>query len=482
MGRFNRREFIKLSAVGAVGATLSNDIQAAEVPTTPREPRGNISAWQTAGTRRHELLAPLRWSEKRGPAEDVITVDPSHEFQSLLGFGAAFTDSACFTLNRLGTGARQQIFHELFHPSELGLNVSRICVGSSDYSSKAYSFSEGTEPDPEMARFSIEHDRAYILPILREARAANPEMWLLASPWSPPAWMKFNASMMGGVMRRKWLGAYSIYFERFLDAYAAEGVRVNSITSQNEVDTDQDGRMPACAWPQEYEIEFIRDFLGPRMAKAKNPADIWILDHNYNLWGRVLDMLEDKKLLPYVKGVAWHGYVGTADAMTRVQQHYPQMDQFWTEGGPDFEGTTYLTEWAKWSAQFTEILRNRARSIIAWNYALDEKGDPNIGPFHCAGLVTVDSQTAAITRSGQYWAFAHFSRHLRRGAKIVASSEPNNAADAGVQHVVARNPDNTFAAVLTNASTKAREVSLRFGKSSVALTVPPDSVTTLSWE
>jgi glucosylceramidase len=479
VGRFNRREFMKLSAAGAVGATLSVEAAAAAPTPATAGPNGNLEVWQTAGAARHQSLASLKWGTQAKQGARVVEIDPTREFQSVLGFGAALTDAACFTINRLSPDARKQLMHELFHPSELGFNVSRVCIGASDYSTKAYSYSEGTEPDPDLARFSIEHDRAYILPVLREARALSPDMWLMATPWSPPAWMKFNGSMLGGTMRKKWLKTYSVYFEKFLDAYAAEGVRINSVTSQNEVDTDQDGRMPACTWPQEIEIEFIRDFLGPKMKTAKNPADIWILDHNYNLWGRVLDTLEDEKVSPFIKGVAWHGYVGTPDAMTKVAEKHPQVDQFWTEGGPDFEKPGYETEWTKWAGDFTDVLRNRARSIIAWNYALDEAGKPNIGPFQCAGVVTVDSKTAAITRGGQYWAFAHFSRHIRKGAKIVASSSKDSAT--GIQHVVARNSDNSYVAVLTNKGTAAADVSLRLGTSSVDVNVPADSVTTLKW-
>jgi glucosylceramidase len=476
VGRFNRREFMKLSAAGAIAASLAVD--AAAAPTT-EGPKGDIAIWQTAGSARHAAQQAAKWSAQRKQTAHVIEIDPNREFQSVLGFGAALTDAACFTINRLAPDARKQLLHELFHPSELGFNISRVCIGSSDYATKQYSYSEGADPDPELKRFSIDHDKAYILPILRETRAVNPDMWLMATPWSPPAWMKFNGSMLGGTMRKKWLETYSRYFEKFLDAYAAEGVRINSVTSQNEVDTDQDGRMPACTWPQEIEIEFVRDFLGPKMASAKNPADIWILDHNYNLWGRVLDFLEDEKARPFVKGIAWHGYVGTPDAMTKVQEKHPDLGQFFTEGGPDFEKPGYETEWTKWAGDFTDILRNRARSIIAWNYALDETGKPNLGPFQCAGLVTVDSKTAAITRSGQYWAFAHFSRHIRRGAKIVASSTKGTAPE--LQHVVARNSDNSFAAVVTNKGKAAADVSLQLGASSVDVNVPADSITTLTW-
>src|SRR3954451_4858257 len=129
--------------------------------------------------------------------------------------------------------------------------------------------------------------------------------------------MKFNKSMLGGTMRKKWLETYSRYFEKFLDAYAAEGVRINSVTSQNEVDTDQDGRMPACTWPQGSEIEFTWTVLGTYLSSAKTPADSWILDRNYILCRRVLDFLEHELARPFVKGVASQRYARPADAMAK---------------------------------------------------------------------------------------------------------------------------------------------------------------------
>ena len=125
----------------------------------------------------------------------------------------------------------------------MNFSVGRSCVGSSDYSTRAYSYDESRAPDPQLTRFSVAHDRKWILPMLREARRVNPSLFLLASPWSPPAWMKDNDSMLGGTIRRRYLAQYASYLTHFVEAYAADGVRVDAITTQNEVDTDQ---MAAC--------------------------------------------------------------------------------------------------------------------------------------------------------------------------------------------------------------------------------------------
>src|SRR5882762_10311825 len=170
--------------------------------------------------------------------------------------------------------------------------------------------------------------------------------------------------------------------------YSTEGVRINAVTVQNEVDTDQDGRMPAALWGPEYEIEFVKNYLGPAFEHASLDAKIWILDQNWNLWGRVVDELSDPAVNKCVDGIAWHGYGGAPDAMTRVHEAFPTKHSYWTEGGPDITSPDYAMDWAKWSHTFTEVLRNWARCIVGWNLLLDEKGLPNIGPFHCGGVVT----------------------------------------------------------------------------------------------
>lgn len=432
--------------------------------------------WVTSGQKRFQPAASCRWQPANGPAgSDTIELNPDMRFQEILGFGAAFTDASCYLFQQLSRDARHELFHELFHPSEMGLNVCRTCIGASDYSTELYGYDEG-EPDPELKRFSIDHDKAYFLPVLREARAANPDLFLFSSPWSPPGWMKANGSMLGGSMRKKYLATYAQYFVKFLQAYAAEGVPVQAVTSQNEVDTDQDGRMPACLWGQEYEVEFVGQHLGPAIVAAGLPTKIWLLDHNYNLWGRAICSLDDPAVRKHCGVVAWHGYVGSPDMVSKVREAHPDVAMHWTEGGPDYTSPSYATEWTRWAQTCTDALTNWCRSITGWNLALDEKGRPNIGPFPCGGFVTINSQTKEVVRSGQYWALAHFSRSVRSGAHRIASKTNS----ANLSQVAFRNPDGLNILVVTNPGS-GRTMSLRSGNMAARLSLDGDSVTTLTW-
>jgi len=271
---------------------------------------------------RHTPLAPLVWKAEAGAALEAISLHPESTKQEILGFGGALTDATCYILGQQTANERQAILHDFFAPGEMALNVCRTCIGASDYSRNAYSYDDSDTQDTELNKFSIDHDKAYILPVLRDARKVNPELFLFSSPWSPPGWMKSSGTMLGGAMRKHSYEPYAQYFRRFLEAYKAEGVAIDAVTVQNEVDADQDGRMPACLWGQEYEIEFVKDHLGPALRKAGLPTKIWVLDHNYALWGRAVDELSDPDLREYVDGIAWHGYAGEPAAMSRVHDAF----------------------------------------------------------------------------------------------------------------------------------------------------------------
>lgn len=469
-----RRTFLKASVAGLAATATSSSKLVHALPTFP-PPEGEITVHVTAGNLRHSAGPPLAWHEAGTTVENALEINPAMKHQQILGFGAAFTDSACYTFNRLSSSAREELFHEIFHPSEIGLNVCRTCIGSSDYATEVFSYDEG-DPDPEMKRFSIAHDKPYVLPMLREARRVNPDLFLFSSPWSPPGWMKAGGSMLGGSMREHYFAPYAEYFVKFLQSYAAEGVPIQAVTVQNETDTDQDGRMPACSWPQEYEMGFVKKFLGPALEKNQLTTKIWILDHNYNLWGRAVAELDDPDVRKYCNAVAFHGYVGTPDQMSKFHAAHPDAQIYWTEGGPDYTQPDYQTDWTNWGKTFSDVLRNWAQSITGWNLALDEKGRPDIGPFSCGGMVTIHSQTREITRSGQYWAFAHFSRHVRRGAKRVEST----CRLPGVDQVAFENQDGKIVLVVANTGTE-KTVTLKQGDRIAQAKLPADSLTTLNW-
>ena len=195
-----RRDFLGIPpGRAAIGPTAP---AAPAMPLTGRaasthSPSGNLMAWVTDERRRISPAPPIDWTRARaGTGRDSIVLSPERKYQKILGFGAAFTDGSCYMFNQLSASARTDLFHTLFNPAEMGLNVCRTCIGSADSATTVYCYDEGGA-DPDLKRFSIEHDREYILPILREARGTNPDVFLFSSPWSPPGWMKSNGSHAG---------------------------------------------------------------------------------------------------------------------------------------------------------------------------------------------------------------------------------------------------------------------------------------------
>ncbi len=468
-----RRQFLK--AVGSASALSLLSLQSSFGEAAVDR---QIRVFATSNTKKHEELAPIAWERLKSTHDaggaDQVVVDDSQRFQPMLGFGCAYTDASCFLLNSMQPDARRKLLHETFSPQEMNLNVGRTSIGASDYSRNVYSYND-TADDLTMQHFSIAHDEAYILPMLREMRRINPDLFLLSTPWSPPGWMKTYGSMLGGWMTERYLAPYALYFARFLEEYRSAGVPINAVTSQNELETDQGGSMPATYWPPELESDFVRDHLGPLLRRKNEKAEIWLLDHNYNLWKRVRWQMRDAELRKYVSGVAWHGYVGTPDQMSDLHLDYPELPFYWTEGGPDITDPKYAYDWTRWGTIFSAALNNWCRCLITWNLMLDEHGAPNIGPFSCGGLITLRGGTE-LQYSGQYWTLRHFSQHVARGAVRVASH--SDASE--LSHVAFANKDGSGVLVLTNTGDQ-RDLALISGSRFARVRVEENSVTTLVW-
>jgi glucosylceramidase len=490
MNLTNRREFLRGAASVGAFAVVAD---AAQLHTGSEALPGRVRAWRTTKDQKFQPIDSPQWEPWSGTLPTGIHLDPGKRHQEMLGFGGAFTDASCYLFQQMSPDARHSLLSELYGPTGLQLSVGRTCIGSSDYSTMMYNYDESPDPDPELKLFSIDHDNAWLLPTLREAREINPDLFLFSCVWSPPGWMKTGGSMLGGSMRKHWFAPLAQYFVKFLQAYSAAGVKVQAVTVNNEVDTDQDGHFPATLWGQEYEMDFVKDHLGPALEQASLDTKIWILDHNYNLWGRAVDELSDPAVSKYVDGVAWHSYAGTPDAMSRVHDMFPQKHMYFTEGGPtrpsfaDVEHhranfLQYGTDWSRWSSAYTDMLRNWARCICLWNLLLDENGRPDITipprPFHRDGLVCMDSKSQQITRSGAYYAFPHYSKAIQRGAHVFAST----GELPGIAHVAAENADGSRVLVITNNdSALEQRVRCTLASHTLNVVLPPDSITSFVW-
>ena len=352
----------------------------------------------------------------------------SQSYNGFAGFGVAITPSSCYELSLIDPSERKELLQRIYSKDGVGLSVGRICVGSSDYSPEIYSYDDYPF-DTSLEHFSIERDEKYIIPMIKEILEINPDIYLFASPWSPPGWMKTGGSMCGGYMREQYVDCYADYMIKFIKAYAEHGIKVSAITPQNETNTQQDGKMPACIWHPETEAHFIK-VLRQKLHAENLDVRIWMYDHIFIDTQRVLWSLENcKGLSEDCDGVAFHYYSGTIEQTKAVKEAFPNLELHFTEGGPRLTDH-YDTDWCKWGLMMIKALKAGYRSFTGWNLMLDETGGPNIGPFLgiCGGLVTRDSRSGELSYSGQYKAFSHIAPYITSNSQIypISTSDAYN--------------------------------------------------------
>ncbi|MDR2595994.1 MAG: hypothetical protein LBC76_01615 [Treponema sp.] len=411
-----------------------------------------------------------------GPA--IVLQDKTD--QSMLGFGAALTESACIMLSRMKEEARENLIKEIYSPAEGNFSVGRICVGSSDYAETQYDFA--SEPDDtEMRHFNASHDDALILPILRLCRKHNPDLFLYSSPWSPPGWMKTSGKAQGGWMRQKYLDAYALYYLKFLQHYEKAGVRLNGLTPQNETETDQVSKMPACLWHPELEMEFALKMRKLLNENGFKDLKIWLMDHNLIMWRRAIFQMDDPEVKSACAGIAWHPYEGHPEMISWFRDKHPECENHWTEGG--VVPIDLVTGFSKRfsigdiAAGFIKAINNGCQSITVWNLALDPAGYPNIGPFNCTGTVEIDRDGTSVRRSDEYYTLLHFSRYIKRGARRIMLepvSLPQNFQTAGFI-----NPDGSKVLFIANTETYDSDLIIRDKDKDIPVRVLRESVNTV---
>lgn len=322
------------------------------------------------------------------------------------GFGVAITGSSCFNLSLMEKGDRHKLLKSLYSKDGLNFNIGRLSIGSSDYSAEVYTYDD-VDDDTSLEHFSIERDKNYIIPIIKEILEINPDLTLFASPWSPPGWMKTGRSIGGGYMREKYLDCYAGYIVKYIKAYEAEGIKISAITPQNEPETLQSGKMPACVWHPDIEAKFI-SILRKKFDENNIDTKIWCYDHNFNGIKRVAWCLKEYPSLKNdCDGIAFHYYSGTIEKTAFLKKEYPHLRLHFTEGGPRLYDN-YDVDWCKWTLMMTKVLNYGYSSFTGWNLMLDETGGPNVGPFFCGGLITRNYISGELSYSGQYKAFRHF--------------------------------------------------------------------------
>ena len=412
----------------------------------------------------------------------AIDVDEGTSYQEIIGFGAAMTDASAFLIQTKLGGRRDEILRELFgRDPGLGLSFVRVPMGASDFSMRDYSYDDmpAGQTDPSLAHFTIEADRAEKLPALKTALAINPDLKLVASPWSPPGWMKTTGSLIKGTLRPEYYDSFARYLLKFVDAYAREGVPIFAVTLQNEPAFEPDN-YPGMRLDPPARVAVIGKYLGPLLKGSRLHPRILDWDHNWDLPNSPLEVLADSAARKYVDGVAWHCYAGDVNAQEKVHAEHPATDAYFTE----CSGGGWATVFGDNLKFFVGTLiigstRGWAKGVALWNLALDQNDGPHLGGCgNCRGVITINSVTGGVTRNVEYYALAHASEFVRPGAHRIASSTGVN----GLQSVAFKNSDDG-SKVLIVLNTAQAEVSfaVRSGGKFLSCSLPAGAVATFRW-
>lgn len=394
------------------------------------------------------------------------------------GFGFTLTAGSADVINQLGTAEKNALLNELFGTGDNSIGVSflRLGIGATDLSSSVYSYDDmpAGQTDPALANFSLSPDQAAVIPILKQILLINPNIKLLATPWSAPVWMKDNNSSVGGNLNPVYYQVYANYFVKYIQAMQAEGLPVFAITPQNE--PLHPGNNPSLYMTAAQEAVFIKNNLGPAFNTAGLSTKIIIYDHNCDRPDYPLDILNDAAARQYIDGSAFHLYAGNISALSQVYAAYPGKNVYFTEQYTSSSGN-FSTD-LQWHLKNVIIgsMRNYSRVALEWNLA----NDPSYGPHTsggcttCLGAITIGS--GIVTRNVGYYIIGHASKFVRPGSVRIASDNYGS-----LQTVAFLRPDGKKTLIVLNDSITPQSFNIRFKGQSLTTTVPGAAVATYVW-
>ena len=469
-----------------VGIVLScsTSIELPPIVVKPPADGPKVRTWLTYADRTFQLneTAPLTFKQTTPQQSSIITVDTTSRFQTMDGFGYTLTGGSAQLMNqKLNTNDRTALLRELFLPDQNGIGISylRISVGASDLDDHVFSYNDlpSGQTDINLINFSINPDRANLIPVLKEILSLVPQIKIMASPWSAPVWMKSNELVKGGSLKPEYYGVYANYFVKYIQEMAKEGIPIDAITIQNE--PEHPGNTPSMTMTSVQQNEFIKLHLGPAFKTAGIVSKIILYDHNCDHPDYPISILNDPQTKSFVDGSAFHMYVGDISAMSTVHNAHPDKNIYfteqWTSGNGDFGGDL------RWHVKNLIIgaPRNWSRNVLEWNLAADENFNPHTndgGCTLCQGAITINSSSGAISRNVSYYIIAHASKLVRPGSIRVRS----NIVD-GLHNVAYVTPEGKKVLIVVNDNDSDKIFSIAFKTYILTTSLPSGGVGTYYW-
>ncbi|HVW94815.1 MAG TPA: glycoside hydrolase family 30 beta sandwich domain-containing protein [Mucilaginibacter sp.] len=451
--------------------------------TPPTEVQSDVAMWLTLPDE-SALLAKQNEAINFGTAANSntdIVVDTTTTYQSIDGFGFCLTGGSATVINSLPADKKDALLKELFltDDSHIGISYLRISIGASDLSAGDFTYDDipsGT--DENLDHFSIDREKTDLIPVLKSILALNPQIKILACPWTAPVWMKINTQgnngFTGGSLNTSYYGAYAKYFVKYIQAMQAEGITIDAVTPQNE--PLNPGNNPAMVMQASEEADFVKNNLGPQLAAANLHVKIIVWDHNADRPDYPIAILNDPAANKYVDGSAFHLYNGSINALTTVHDAFPDKNLYFTEQyTPSDGGFAGDLSW-----HLTNLIigapRNWSRNVLEWNLATDASFGPHTdgGCSVCKGALTISGSN--ITRNVSYYIIAHASKFVRPGAVRIASS-----ALTTIPNVAFKNTDGSKVLIVFNTTSGNITFNIKFNNKTASSTLPGGAAATYVW-
>ncbi|MEV4315466.1 ricin-type beta-trefoil lectin domain protein [Actinocrispum sp. NPDC049592] len=480
------------SRIGKIGAALLMAVGALSVAAPAQAAGEQVNIWLTTTndgggrnvTRGLQQQAPINFTAGTGSGGATITVNENTTYQPFEGGGASFTDSAAWLMNSSGllsSATRNDVMNKLFNPNTgIGVSFLRNPMGASDLARFSYSYDDGAD-DPNLTRFSVAHDLADVVPLTRQAKQLNPAMKIMATPWSPPPWMKDNNDFKLGWVESQYYPALAQYFVKYVQAMGAQSIPIDYVSVNNEPTCC--ATYPSANWNGSGLAVFTKNNLLPALQNAGLSTKVLALDWNWDQYQSfAAPTLNDAAIRnhPNFGGMAWHGYAtdhSLVSTQTTVRNQYPNLGVYDTEmSGGTWVGNQQNDD----MINMIDYARNWSRSFVKWSLAIDQAHNPHNGGCDvCTGLITVhngDGRNGQVDYTVEYYTMGHLTKFVKPGALRIDSND-----NGSVRNVAWRNPDGSKALIAYNTTGSTQNVRVNWGSQSFTYNLPTKTSATFTW-
>lgn len=477
----NNTKTLLLIALAAVLSHCSSSSDTAKLTLTPPVVSNQVDFWLTKGNQsvRLQKQSSVLAFDSNNNTHANIEVDDSQTFQTVDGFGYTLTGGSAQVINLLNAQKRQELLQELFGSGSNAISISyvRISIGASDLDAMPFTYNDlpNGQTDMNLEKFSLAPNKNDVIPMLKEIVAINPNIKIIATPWSPPVWMKDNNSFIGGSLQPQYYGVYAQYFVKYIQQMKAEGITIDAITPQNE--PLHPGNNPSLLMLASQQADFIKNHLGPSFHNANLKTKIITYDHNCNKPEYPLAILNDPMAYPYVDGSAFHLYEGDISALSTVHNAFPNKNVYFTE---QYTGSTGTFEGdLKWHVKNVIIgsMRNWSKTALEWNLANNASFGPNTpgGCTTCKGALTIENSDHFVRNVG-YYIIAHASKFVPTGSVRIASNLSGN-----LQNVAFKTPEGKKVLIVENDGNTSEMFNIKYKGKWVTTSLDAGSVGTYVW-